>query len=499
MQLTNRRSERRQLHTMQAQNVGHTSISGRALQGFRRGLLLTGAAVAMAACVNTNGATTNTAEQPPGGESVPAGGPGVQAAALEQAGAQLPELKPPTQGAAVTGNYRNLFVELGKPEAEVRQKVDSAYQQLFHGDPAEQSVVFPAGTNEHGPMSYLMDINNNDIRSEGMSYGMMVAVQLDKKQDFDALWNWSRTHMYHADEGHPAHGYFAWQMRPDGTAIDEMPAPDGEEYFATALFFAEHRWGAGEGIYAYKQEALQLLDDMKNRQPITGTVNKERQTTGVALFNPEHKMVRFTPDSGNFVKNGDHTDPSYHLPSFYELWALWGPEQDRAFWQQAAQASRDYFIAATHPKTGLAPDYAHFDGTPKAASWDAATADFRWDAWRTAMNWSMDTAWWAKDPRQTELSNRLLNFFASIGEKYPSTYKLDGTPTSQSTGSGLVAMNATAAMAASDPIAWQFVEALYNQPVPTGKYRYYDGMLHLMALLHVAGEFRVYGPTTAQQ
>ena len=25
-----------------------------------------------------------------------------------------------------------------------------------------------------------------------MSYGMMIAVQLDKKHEFDALWNWSR-------------------------------------------------------------------------------------------------------------------------------------------------------------------------------------------------------------------------------------------------------------------------------------------------------------------
>lgn len=452
------------------------------------------AACLLSACATSTSGPTNTAEQALSGDQTT--GTGAQPSS-QQAVGNLTPLQPPTAGAATTGTYRNLFALMGKPEAEVRQKIDQAYQQLFHGDRGEQSVVFPAGKNEHGAMSYLMDINNNDIRSEGMSYGMMIAVQLDKKQDFDALWNWSRTYMYHADEKHPAHGYFAWQMRPDGTAIDEMPAPDGEEYFATALFFAEHRWGGGEGIYAYEQEALRLLDDMKNRQPITGTVNKERQTTGVALFNPEHKMVRFTPDSGNFVKNGDHTDPSYHLPSFYELWALWGPEADRAFWRDATQASRDYFVAATHPKTGLAPDYGNFDGTPKAASWDANTADFRWDAWRTAMNWSMDATWWAKDPRQTELSNRLLTFFASLGKVYPSTYKLDGTPTSQSSGSGLVAMNATAAMAASDPVAWQFVEALYNQPVPTGKYRYYDGMLHLMAMLHVAGEFRIHGPVSA--
>lgn len=405
-----------------------------------------------------------------------------------------PRLEPPAEtGAAVSGQYRNLFAELGKSREEVEQKLESSYEQLFHGNTSDETVVFDAGQNENGALAYLMDINNGDIRSEGMSYGMMIAVQRDRKKDFDALWNWAITYMYHADEKHPAHGYFSWQMRPDGTAIDEMPAADGEEYFATALLFAERRWGGGEGIYAYEKHALQLLDDMKNRPDITGTVNKNRTTRGVALWNPEHKMVRFTPDSGNFEKNGDHTDPSYHLPAFYELWALWGPEADRQFWSDAAQVSRDYFVKVTHPKTALAPDYANFDGSPKAASWDANTVNFRYDAWRTAMNWAMDSAWWAKDARQHELSDNLLRFFASIGEAYPNTYELDGTPTSQSSSSGLVAMNAAAALAATDPVAARYVEALWKQPAPTGKYRYYDGMLHLLALLHVSGQFKVYG------
>ena len=30
---------------------------------------------------------------------------------------------------------------------------------------------------------------DTDVRSEGMSYGMMITVQLDKKAEFDALWN----------------------------------------------------------------------------------------------------------------------------------------------------------------------------------------------------------------------------------------------------------------------------------------------------------------------
>jgi oligosaccharide reducing-end xylanase len=206
-------------------------------------------------------------------------------------------------------------------------------------------------------------------------------------------------------------------------------------------------------------------------------------------------MVRFTPDSGNFQKNGDFTDPSYHVPAFYELWALWGPEPDRAFWAASAQVSREYFLKVTHPVTGLAPDYANYDGTPKAVSWDSATVNFRYDAFRTAMNWSVDAIWWAKDPRETELSNRIVAFFSTPGAKNHSNFTLDGTPTNDNETLGLVSANAIAAVSATDPRAGLFIDELFRREAPTGKWRYYDGMLYTMALLHLSGRFRIFSPT----
>jgi oligosaccharide reducing-end xylanase len=408
-------------------------------------------------------------------------------------------LEPSREGAVRSGKYRDLFAEVGLPPREVEEKLAAAYRALFHGSPEDETVMFEAGQNERGPLAYVFDTGNEDVRSEGMSYGMMIAVQRNEKRDFDALWNWAKTFMQISDPAHPVHGFFAWQLKRDGQHADEMPAPDGEEYFATALLFAAHRWGNGTGIYDYGREARELLGHMKNRQPITGQVNGQvnggRQTTAVALFNPEQAMVRFSPDTANFETNGDHTDPSYHLPAFYEVWALWGPEADREFWARAARASRDHFVQATHPETALSPDYSNFDGTPKAASWDPHTADFRYDAWRTAMNWSVDSAWWARDPRQTLLSDRLLSFFSEQGSNYASTYTLDGKATNTDHALGLVSTNAVAALAASDPRARAFVRELYEQQPPRGKWRYYNGVLYMMALLHVSGNFRVYAPS----
>jgi oligosaccharide reducing-end xylanase len=398
------------------------------------------------------------------------------------------DTRPGGSGAFATKRYRNLFLEAGHSPQDISRRTDAAFQQLFHGDPKTQTVYYAAGRNENGPLAYVTDIANKDVRSEGMSYGMMIAVQLDKKAEFDALWNWSKTFMYHDSPSHPGYEFFSWSMKTNGTPNDESAAPDGEEYWTMALYFAAGRWGSGTGIYNYRAEADRLLGAMKNRGVIAGKTVRGMETDGPE-FNAEHKMVRFTPN----IRRPDHTDPSYHLPAFYELWARWGPVGDRPFWAQAAAASRDYFQEVTNPATGLAPNYANFDGTPLA--FFGRPASFGPDAWRTAANWSVDWSWWAADPRERQLSDRIQAFFESAGmETYGNQFTLDGKPANSTHSTGLVATNAVASLAATQPRAAEFVEALWNSPIPSGQFRYYDGMWYLMGLLHCSGEFRIWAP-----
>ena len=401
-------------------------------------------------------------------------------------------------GAFATGRYRDLFVEAGHSPQEVAAKINRAFNQLFHGNPATEAVYYPAGANANGPLAYITDIANKDVRTEGMSYGMMIAVQLNKKAEFDAIWNWSKTYLYHDSPAHPSYGFFSWQARPNGVCMSEYVAPDGEEYYVTALYFAANRWGSGTGIYNYKAEADRLLTNMRHRRLITGRVFSSRGGTNTVtnvtagpLFNAEHKMVVFSPS----MERSPFTDPSYHLPAFYELWSRWGPVADRDFWAGAAAASRDFFPRATHPVTGLAPDYANFNGTPASNAWNKGAVNFRYDAFRTAGNWSVDWSWWGKDVRERELSDRLQTFFESKGMiHYGCQFTLDGRQLDSQHAHGLVAMNAVASLAATNPRSKKFVEALWNSPVPDGAGRYYNGLLYMMALLHCSGEFRIWSP-----
>jgi oligosaccharide reducing-end xylanase len=401
-----------------------------------------------------------------------------------------PTVRAAGSGAFATGHYRNLFAEAGHSQKEISRKIEVAFQQLFHGDPETETVYYPAGRNKNGPLAYLTDINNRDVRSEGMSYGMMIAVQLNKKAEFDALWNWAKTYMYQSSPKHPSYGFFSWSMKVDGTPNSESPAPDGEEYWAMALYFAAGRWGNGTGIYNYRAEADRLLDNMKNRKIIDGNTSTGPETGGPE-FNPEYKMVRFTPN----LRRPDHTDPSYHLPAFYELWARWGPKPDRPFWAEAAKVSRDFFQKVTNPLTALAPNYANYDGTP-VGGLGGQNANFGPDAWRTAANWSVDWSWWAVDPRERELSDKIQAFFESQGmDTYGNRFTLDGKPLGGTHSTALVATNAVASLAATHrKRAKEFVEALWKAEIPSGRYRYYDGMWYLMGLLHCSGEFRIWVP-----
>lgn len=392
-------------------------------------------------------------------------------------------------GAFATGRYRDLFAEAGHSQEETSAKIDAAYQQLFHGDPKDQSVVFPAGTNANGPLVYLTDWNNHDVRTEGMSYGMMVSVQVGKKAEFDALWNWAKTYMYISDPKHPSEGYFSWSCKTDGTANEETPAPDGEEYFVMSLYFAAARWGNGKGIYDYNAQADELLATMRHHPSKTGST-KFGQRTVAAEVNEDAKMIRFVPS----ITRGDFTDPSYHVPAFYELWARWGPPEDRTFWARAAEASRTFFQKTTNPRTGLAPAYANFDGTPHASRFPQS-ALFGYDSWRTASNWSVDWSWWRKAPEEQQLSDRIQEFFFSKGlSAYGDKYTLDGDEVESTHAPGLVATNAVASLAATNPHAKEFVKALWDLPVPSGPLRYYDGMLYMLSILHCSGRFRIWPP-----
>lgn len=383
-----------------------------------------------------------------------------------------------------TKQYRNLFSLIGKEDQEVKDRLDQIFETFFYGS-EEERIYHPAGED----MGYLEDTGNHDARTEGMSYGMMICVQMDKKEEFDRIWKWACTYMW-MEEGE-SEGYFAWSCGLDGTRNANGAAPDGEEFFAMALFFASHRWGDGEGIYCYSEQARKIL---------RACIHKgENGRPGYPMWNHENKQILFVPGS-------DFTDPSYHLPHFYELFALWADEEDRPFFKEAAKVSREYLAKACHPKTGMSAEYAEFDGKPMSRPLPWTTDRHDWffsDAYRTVANIGLDYEWFGIDEGQYEAPEKLLRFLDARWDEHPfEIYEVDGTSLHEkalhpvglqvTTTQGILAVLGRTKDDESIRIARKWLEEFFRMPLREGDRRYYDNCLYFFAFLALSGNYRIW-------
>ena len=416
-------------------------------------------------------------------------------------------LEPWKKGAFETGTYRNLLVEMGYRQTDVDAKVKEVFNDVFRGP---NKVYFEVGDS----MGYVSDIKNHDVRTEGMSYGMMIAVQFGEKDIFDRIWRWTRHYMQH-QQG-PREGYFAWSCKIDGTHNSEGAASDGELYFITSLLFASNRWGNDTGIN-YKAEAQRILQctmpreiDSGNDAPNFGPMGQQRGPRKSFLIDPETKLITFTPDG--FGQR--FTDPSYHIPAFYEVWAKWADDGRAEYWNECAEKSREFLHKAIHPQTGLNPDMCNYDGSLMQGFGGRrnGSANFRYDSWRVPMNITLDYEWSCVDGEwQRQYGERIQNFFYGQGvDTFVDQYRVDGSLPAEDEiiqaggfrklrhSIGLVATTAAASMMCNHEKSKEFVDALWNAkhvPFEDGYFdAYYDGLLRLFAFMHLSGRYQVIIP-----
>lgn len=364
---------------------------------------------------------------------------------------------------------------MGIPEDAVNKRLEEIKQQFFYG---EDSFYHEVGAD----MAYLEDTGNFDARTEGMSYGMMICVQLGMQEEFDRIWKWAKTYMYM--ETGENEGYFAWSCGTDGTKNADGPAPDGEEFFAMALFFAAHRFGNGEGIFDYEKQAKDILRACLHKG--------ENGRPGYPMWNRENHQILFVPGI-------DYTDPSYHLPHFYELFAGWADEEDAGFWKEAAEVSRKYLAKACHPETGFSAEYAEFDGSPmkRPIPWTTDRHDwFFSDSYRTAANIGLDYAWNGIDVGQTLAAYNIQRaLLQDMREDSYHIYEVDGRIAGEK---ALHPFAITATVAQSvlavepDDVAREWVLKFFGMPLRTGERRYYDNCLYVFAFLALSGNYRIW-------
>jgi oligosaccharide reducing-end xylanase len=320
----------------------------------------------------------------------------------------------------------------GHTQAESDALVEAAWNQLYN--PSNANTVYYDGPD--ADESYVKDTGNNDVRTEGMSYGMMTAVQLNKQKEFDRLWNWVKKHMANGT------GEIVWKCATNGSKSATGGAPDGEEYMATALIFAHKRWG-DTGKINYATEAQWVLDLIRTK-----------------YFNEKYHIIRFVSGSNN-------TDGSYILPAFYQAWACFDAA-NAEYWNEAVKAGREFFHVGAD-SNGVIPDQSSFTGQAQGSAGS--------DAKRCVMNIMMDANFFGVDPWQTDT-------YAPAFGKYMTSHSDNSA--AQFSCNALLGFGLPAA--SGKP----FVDKLWSAKIPTGNYRYYDGTLYMLSLLHVSGTFKLY-------
>src|SRR5580698_5767871 len=371
----------------------------------------------------SGGGSGGSASSGTGGGPVPDGGVSAATATI------------PGNGCTPPAAYADLFISLlGETQAQSEAKVSAAWSQLFNPSNANTIFYNGPGTGE----AYVEDVADNAVRSEGQSYGMMIALQLNHQTEFDELWTFVKNHMWKSGNT------ISWQTSTSGSVTGSGGAPDGDEWFAAALVFAHYRWGDTSGKYNYGTEAQ-------------ATLNLVRTTD----FNQSLHLVRYFTGTDS---NG--TDASYMLPAFYQTWACFDTA-NAAFWNSALTATRAWLQTAAGT-TGNIGDQSSFAGVTTNSSGD--------DKLRIVANFMSDLNFFDADPFETTYASEYATWVTSNNNGSTAMLACNGL-----LGFGLPASSGT-----------PFVQKLWSVAIPTGQYRYYDGTLYTIALLHVSGAFHLW-------
>jgi endo-1,4-beta-D-glucanase Y len=315
----------------------------------------------------------------------------------------------------------------------------------------------------------------NSTVSEGIAYGMLIAVMLGDQPLFDALYGYA---LEFANE----RGLMAWYVAPDGTrALGTGAASDADEDIAWALVMAQRQWG-GRGALAES-----YLDHARRQIERIWRYEVEHDEPCPHLFKPGDEWR-----AGVF-------NPSYFSPHQYRLFGE--VSGDHAGWQ--AVIERGYSIVeASLDRTrgnhdnGLVPAWCDARGVPLEA-FPGAETNYQTDSARLPFRLGQDFAYYA-EPRARAYVAKTSAFFAGLGAAaLGDGYHLDGRPcpdrkTVQPNPGSAVFVGGAAVGAMHSPAYQTFLDAAYAR-LRTGRLlarsRYYNHCWTVLSLLMLTGNF----------
>ena len=335
--------------------------------------------------------------------------------------------------------------------------------------------------------------HQNDTISEGIAYGMLIAVNMNDHDLFDSLYGFWKNHpasttslMTSCVPGGP----------PDGGAVTSPPcaasggsATGADEDAAYALLMADKAWGG-----TYKADALTMINDIWAN---------DIDNAGTML--PKGGSGYGSPASGV-------TSPSYFAPAFYRAFAAVDGAHD---WAGVIAAVYDV-IGTIAGSNGLIPAWCGSSCTIAASNGSATDPDYQYDSHRIPMRIGLDYCFNATAEAKA-YATKTTAFFANIAQKgtgfLMDMYTTSGGAVSGS-GTNSASMLGTAAVGAMASGNQTFLNDAYQavfdiltrgtmapsiyvgggygesgSPSPKPTYGYYNATVGMLTLLIMTGNF----------
>jgi endo-1,4-beta-D-glucanase Y len=311
--------------------------------------------------------------------------------------------------------------------------------------------------------------NSAETVSEGIGYGMLLAVYSADKTLFDGLW------LYYKDNVN-ANGVMNWKINGCSGINGANGATDAELDAAFALIVADFQW-ASTGSVNYKNDAKTLIAAIKNHEVEANT---------------------FVLKPGDQFGGSQITNPSYFSPAYYRTFGTF--TNDVSFWNSVAAKSYAIInsnLTVNNAVGGLVSDWCTATGaySNEASGYKNAGKTYNYDAVRTPWRIAVDYLWYgtADAKAYAKKSSDFVRVNLGGSANVKDGYNQNGTVIGQWHNAPFVGAFACAAMAGENQI---HLDASYNDLKSINEpNNYFNHTLKTLYSFLLTGNF--YLPTTA--
>ena len=227
---------------------------------------------------------------------------------------------------------------------KVSASYDTVLQKTWEGIKTRNVDAYTTGL-IHRPKSEYP----GDAVSEGVSYGMFLALYCNDQEYFNKIWNAGENYMWNSG------GYYDWHRNSQGGGSgvggnQNGPASDADQDIALLLIFADELVKAGIWQSGYKsmrnatyaQRAASMMPNL-----LAMTAQRDGSANRYLL-----------PGGWGGV---NHLNPGYFAPAFYRIFAEFDPS-NAAAWNALVEGSYEVIGNSPGYGKGLLPDWCGWNG-----------------------------------------------------------------------------------------------------------------------------------------